>query len=227
MTRLERAACAVLVLAAAGSAAPATALGQGRPDTTDQVVQRIKRERQGAGLRVGPWMVSNLSDPSGTTSSTSPAFEGYWQKGLDRHLVIETSAGLWHREQTSGSGTTAESVGSFVVPLFTTLKLFPFTGPEDQLEPFASAGVGFVLGLENQNTVSGGLLGGGGGGSGLSIVAGVGAKGSAGIEYRFSKAFGLSASAGYQYVWFGQDVGGQGSYKGFFLLAGLTYRFQY
>jgi len=226
MTPFERGVCAAALLTGLGLA-PARLRGQARPDTTDQTVQRVKRERSGAGLRVGTWMVSNLATPSGASSSTLPAFEGYWQKGLDRHLVIETSAGLWHRQQSSGSGASAESIGSFVVPLFTSLKLFPFTGPEDRLEPLVSAGAGFVLGVDKQNTVSGGLLGGGGGSTALNVVMGVGVKGLAGLEWRFSRAFGLTALGGYQYIVFTQDVGGQGSYKGLVLFAGLTYCFQY
>ncbi len=197
-----------------------------RPDSATRREQQVKRERSGAGLRVGGWMVSDLAQQSGTTSSTIPAFEAYWQKGLDRHLAIETSAGLWHRTESSGSGATAETVGSFIVPLLTTIKLFPFTGPEQALEPFVSAGVGFTIGLEKDNTVSGGLLGGGNANSGVSVVAGVGLKGGTGIEYRFSSAFGLSAALTYQWVLFAQDVGGQGDYKGFGLFGGLTYRFQ-
>jgi len=227
MTRLSNAIFSMTALAVFCAVSAPALRGQARPDTADQAVQRVKRMRQGAGLRVGTWVVSNLDTPSGASSSTLPAFEGYWQKGLDRHLVIETSAGLWHRQESSGSGTSAESVGSFIVPLFTALKLYPFTGPEDRLEPLVSAGAGFVLGLDKQNTVSGGLLGGGGGSSALNVVAGIGAKGAAGVEYRISQAFGLTALAGYQYIVFAQDVGGQSSYKGFMLYAGLTYRFQY
>ncbi len=225
--RLERNVVLAALVAGALGLGAGGLRAQERRDTTDQVEQRVKRERAGAGLRVGTWQVSNLDTPAGVSSSTLPAFEGYWQKGLDRHLVIETSAGLWHRQETSGSGASAESDGGFVVPLFTSLKLFPFTGPEDRLEPLLSAGVGFVLGLDKQNTVSGGLLGGGGASSALNVVAGVGAKGVGGIEYRFSQAFGVTALVGYQYIVFAQDVGGQSSYKGLVIFTGLTYRFQF
>ena len=198
-----------------------------QPDSATRREQQVKRERTGAGLRVGAWMVSNLNHPSGTSSSTLPAFEAYWQKGLDRHLAIETSAGLWHRQQSSGSGASAETVGTFVVPLLTTIKLYPFTGPEQPLEPFVSAGVGFAMGLEKDNTVSGGLLGGGGGGSGLNLIAGIGLKGGAGVEYHLGPAFGVGAAVTWQWVLFAQNVGGQGDYKGLGLFGGLTYRFQY
>jgi hypothetical protein len=197
------------------------------PDSASQAIQRVKRMRQGAGLEVGGWMVSNLQNPSGASSSSLPAFEGYWQKGLDRHLALETSISLWNRRQTSGSGPTAESVSSFVLPLLTTIKLFPFTGPEERLEPFAMGGAGLAIGVEKQNTVSGGLLGGGSASSGINLVAGVGLRGGLGVEYHFSRAFGLSLSGIYQWVVFTQDVGGQGDYKGFGIYGGLTYRFQY
>ena len=84
---------------------------------------------------------------------------------------------------SAGSGPSAESDGSFLVPLLTTIKLYPFTGPEQRLEPFVAAGVGFVVGLEKQNTVGGGLLGGGSANNGVNVTAGVGLKGGAGVEY--------------------------------------------
>lgn len=232
MIRIGRGLLALAGTAALAAAPPLRAQEPGpkdaaHPDSATRRVEQVKRERTGAGLRIGGWMVSNLASPSGTTSSSIPDFEAYWQKGLDRHLAIETSAGLWHRQQTSGSGATAETIGTFVVPLLTTIKLYPFTGPEQALEPFVSAGVGFTVGLEKDNTVSGGLLGGGNANSGLNLVAGVGVKGGAGVEYRFSRAFGVSAALTYQWVLFAQDVGGQGDYKGFGLFGGLTYRFQY
>ncbi len=221
---------ACLVVANLAVAAPLWAQDShrlARPDSTEQAVQRVKRMRDGAGLTIGNWMVSNLATVGGASSSTLPDFEAYWQKGLDRHLAIETSAGLWHRRLSAGSGPSAETDGSFLLPLLTTIKLYPFTGPEQRLEPFMAAGAGFVLGLEKQNTVGGGLLGGGSANNGVNLTAGVGLKGGAGIEYHFSRAFGLGFGAHYQWILFGQDVGGQSDYKGFGVSLGLTYRFQY
>ena len=83
------------------------------------------------------WRVSGLSEVSGASYSTLPAFEGYFQKGLDRHLVIETSAGLWRRSQRTSGAAGGESIGSYVIPMLTALKLYPVTGPEHNLEPFA------------------------------------------------------------------------------------------
>jgi len=221
------AAVAALALAVA---APLVAQDHDRkdyPDSAQQAMQRVKRMRDGAGLWVGSWMVSNLQTASGASSSTLPDFDAYWQKGLDRHLAIETSVGLWHRQLRAGSGPSAETDGSFLVPLLTTVKLYPLTGPEQRLEPFVAGGAGFVLGLEKQNTVGGGLLGGGSANSGTDLIAGLGLKGGLGLEYRFSEAFGLGFGAAYQWFLFGQDVGGQSDYKGFGVFGGLTYRFQY
>jgi hypothetical protein len=219
--------CACVMLATAPPLPGQDRDRQARPDSIDQLEHRVKRMREGAGLRVGSWMVANLATVSGASSSTLPNFEAYWQKGLDRHLAIETSAGLWHRQQSAGSGPSAETTGSFVIPLLTTIKLYPFTGPEARLEPVVAAGVGFAMGLEKQSTVSGGLLGGGSASSGVNLVAGLGLKGGAGLEYHLSPAFGLSFGAAYQWVLYAQNLGGQSDYKGFGLFGGLTYRFQY
>jgi hypothetical protein len=221
------ASCASVMLAAVSPLLGQDHDRQVRPDSMDQVEHRVKRMREGAGLRVGSWMVSNLATPSGASSSALPEFEAYWQKGLDRHLAIETSAGLWHRQQSAGSGPSAETTGSFVIPLLTTIKLYPFTGPDQQLEPVVAAGVGFAMGLERQSTVTGGLLGGGSASSGVNLVAGFGLKGGAGLEYHFGRAFGISVGAAYQWVLYAQNVGGQSDYKGFGIFGGLTYRFQY
>src|SRR5438132_349877 len=76
----------------------------------------IKRERNGVGLRMGSWQVSGPAGVASSVSSTLPAFEGYWQKGIDRHVVIETSAGLWTRQQHATSPGGASS-GSYVIPM--------------------------------------------------------------------------------------------------------------
>src|SRR6185436_7954078 len=104
-------------------------------------------------------------EPAGTSVASWPAFEGYFQKGLDLHLVIETSAGLWRRKLTSGSSSGLEA---YTVPMLTQLKLYPSTRPGDQLEPFIAAGVGLSLGIERTPAGSGPL--GGGGSSQTAII---------------------------------------------------------
>jgi len=193
-----------------------------RRDSIDAHERLVKRQRQGAGIRLGSWQVQGLAPVSGTTTSTLPAFEGYWQKGLDKHVVLETSAGLWSRTQHTSSGSN----GSYVVPMLTSIKLYPATVPGQAFEPFIVGGVGFTLGIDDQNSGTGGLVGGGGGGNTM-LIPGLGLKTGVGIEYHIGSAFGLVVQTGYQYVRFFQDVGGDRTYKGVQLMTGMTYRFQF
>ena len=214
--RLSRA-LASFTLACAALTLSARALRAQQHDTQDTVEMRAKRARQGAGLRVGLW---NVGDLPGGTNTSWPMFEGYFQKGLDQHLVIESSAGVWRRQVSASGGSDR----AFVVPILTQLKLYPTTTPQDQLEPYVAGGIGLTLGVEQSVGGGAGLLGGGGG---TSTVAGIGVKGSAGVEYRFSRAFGVAGYAGYQYVYFLNPMAGTDTFKGFLVGAGLTYRFQY
>jgi hypothetical protein len=187
-------------------------------DSTELHERAIKRQRNGAGLRLGSWQVSGLSGFS-SSAATMPALEGYWQKGLDRHLVVETSAGLWNRHDASGA--------SYVVPMLTSIKLYPATNPGAVLEPYTMAGIGFTLGIDDQNGGSSGGLVGGSSSGGMNLVPGLGLKGGAGIEYHLGSAFGVQFQAGYQFVKFFADVASNRTYKGVQLLGGLTYRFQF
>ena len=72
---------------------------------------------------------------------------------------------------------------------------------------------------------SGGLLGGSGGVSGM--LPGVGASLGAGVEWRFSAAFGLTAGGHYTYIQFFEDLAGERLYRGTGARLGMTYRFQY
>jgi len=221
--------CGLGVVVALGAGA---AGARGQEDSASDPEKQARRERQGAGLRGGIWDVRDLTEVSGAKYSTSPAFEGYFQKGLDLHLAIESTAGVWRRRQTMeqdgglGGGTVREEVNSYVVPLFTALKLYPFTRPDDAFEPFVSAGVGLALGIDDRTTTSSDLLG-LGAGSGTAMLTGFGFRGGAGVEWRFSQAFGLSASGRYQWIRFGGELGGERTFKGPAFEAGLTYRFQY
>jgi len=205
---------------------PATSMAQSPKEMLGDSISvreaEVKRQRRAAGLRSGTWRVSGLTELSGATYSTIPAFEGYLQRGLDRHLVIETSAGFWYR--TARNTSTGGRSNSYVIPMMTSLKLYPATGPEDNLEPFVSAGVGFTLGIDDRDD-SGGVLGGTTGGT--ALLLGLGAKGGAGIEYRLGPAFGLTLGGGYQYVRFFEQVGGERTYRGLQAFGGLTYRFQF
>ena len=184
----------------------------------------VKRQRRGAGIRMGSWQVQQSAAMTGATSSTLPAFEGYWQKGLDKHVVLETSAGLWTRSQRAGG----ETMGSYVIPMLTSVKLFPATEPGDVLEPFLMGGVGFTLGIDDRSGSStGGVLGGSSTSGGTMLVPGIGLKVGGGAEYHLGQAFGVAVQTGYQYIRFLQDVGNERTFKGVQVFAGLTYRFQF
>ncbi len=196
---------------------------EAQSDTGD-AERRARRARQGAGLRVGTWSTTGLPETSGHSYGTWPMFEGYFQKGLDQHLVLETSVGLWRRVQTP-SGSTGDLIRAYVVPQLTQLKFYPATTPDQAFEPFVSAGVGLTIGIDNREAVGGGVLG--GGGSGTQLQAGIGLKGSGGVEYRLGRLFGVAGYVGYQYVYFLESFAGTQSYKGFVAGGGLTYRYQF
>ena len=219
----------LIALALAGAPAALSAQSDSnrvRHDSVEARERLVKRMRAGAGFRIGSWGVRNLAQVSGTSSSSLPAFEGYWQKGLDRHVVIETSAGLWSRSQRSTSATGGGTGNSYVIPLLTAIKLYPATDPGAALEPFMTAGAGFTLGVDDRNGAAGGLVGGGSSG-GTILIPGLGLKAGGGVEYHLGSAFGLVMQAGYQYVRFFQEVGGDRTYKGPQVSGGMTYRFQF
>jgi hypothetical protein len=195
--------------------------------------RRAKEMRRGAGVRVGVWDVRGLGEVSGARVSESPLFEGYFQKGLDLHLALENTVAVYRREQRItrpggiGGGTVEEKVAAYVVPQFTSVKLYPFTRPEQRFEPYISGGAGLTIGIDDrENSGSGGLLG-GGGESGTGFVAGFGLKGGVGMELRFSEAFGAAAGGRYQWVRFFGELAGERTYRGLGADVGLTYRFQY
>lgn len=233
MRRMSRAGLSLGLLAVALAAAPRSICAQATESRRDSVrdsaearERAVRRLRSGAGLRAGVWSVTGLGEVSGASYSTWPALEGYWRRGVDRHLVIETGVGVWRRSKRASSSAGNESVDAYVIPLMTAVRLFPATGPDQPLEPYLTAGAGFTLGVEDANTVSGGILGGSSSGGPL-LILGLGLKGGAGIEYRLGSAFGVTAGAGYQFVRFFDYVGGERTYKGVQVLGGLTYRFQY
>ena len=58
------------------------------------IAQTVRMARGGAGLQVGVWGVRDLQGLDGATSSEWPAFEGYFQRGLDLHLAMGNTIGL-------------------------------------------------------------------------------------------------------------------------------------
>jgi hypothetical protein len=215
------AAWTVLTLIAAPAALRSQGADKSHTDSATARIDAVKRQRQGAGLRVGTWQTTGLTEVAGASYTTLPAFEGYWQKGLDKHLAIETTGGFWGRTQRDSNGR----VSSFAIPMLTAIKLYPATTVDDQLEPFLSAGGGFTIGVDDESGATGGLFS--GGSSGTALIIGLGLKGGAGIEYHASRTFGLQAGIAYQWIHFLNPVGGNQDYKGPLIFGGLSYRFQY
>lgn len=197
-----------------------------RDSATADLERHARLARRGGGVRGGRWSVRGLEESGSTTSSETPAFEGYVRKGLDAHLALENSVGFWRRRQTITSsdplgGTTTSIVDAYIVPQFTSLVVYPFTGPESRLEPYARGGIGFTIGAEDRE--GGGLADGGG----TSLTPGFGATGGFGLEWRPGKAFGLETSARYQWIRFFQDFAGERTFQGLGIDVGVTYRFQF
>ena len=175
--------------------------------------------RRGAGVRVGIWDVQN-PDAELTTYASSPHIEGYFQRGLDDRLALESTAGVWRRTARTIQPLTGNviEIRTYVIPLFTSLKIFPVTAAGDVLEPFLLFGGGFALGIDD---VSDNAIGGGG----TSIATGFGIKGGAGLEYHFNEVLGVIAGARYQLIDYGDELGGAQMFKGLGFEGGITYRF--
>ena len=175
--------------------------------------------RRGAGVRIGVWDVRN-PDAELTNYATDPHIEGYFQRGLDDRLALESTAGVWRRTARTIQPATGNviEIRTYVIPLFTSLKVFPFTDAGDALEPFVLVGAGFALGLDH---VSDNAIGGGG----TSIATGFGIKGGIGLEYRINDIFGVVAGARYQLIDYGDELGGSQTFKGLGFEGGITYRF--
>jgi opacity protein-like surface antigen len=189
---------------------------------TDTLEHRVQAERKGGGIRVGQWHLNGQELPSGVTASTTPAFEGYVRTGLDLHLVLENSVGLWRQRQASGPsggllGGGASSADNYVIPQFTSIVFYPMTKPNDRLEPYVRGGVGFALGITDPQ----------GGSGGISFTPGFGATGGLGLEWRATDALGLAVSGRYQWIRFFQEFAGLQTYQGPAIEAGITYRFQF
>jgi hypothetical protein len=194
--------------------------------------KRARLARRGGGVRVGTWDVRGLTATSGAIVSRTPAFEGYVRRGLDLHLAIEHSVGVWRRTQsvtetTSGplGGTTqsTSTLETYVIPQFTSIAFFPLTRPQQRFEPYVKAGAGFALGVDDRTGDGAGLFSGGG----TSLVPGYGLSGGAGVELRLSNALGLAAAGRYQWVRFFQELSDKRTYEGFGVDLGMTYRFQF
>ena len=201
-----------------------------QPQPESELERAARLARRGAGVQVGVWQVRGLQQPSGVTHSETPLVEGYFRKGLDRHLALETTVSFWRRTQVARQGggllggETEERISSYIIPQLTSLKFYPLTTPAQRAEPYLVGGAGFALGIDDRESTAGGVFGTDGG---TAMTAGFGLKGGAGVEWRVSRAFGLSAGARYQWFRFLQELGGERTFGGFGVDGGLTYRFQF
>lgn len=185
--------------------------------------------RAGAGLRIGSWEVRDLTAPSGGDASETPNYEGWLQKGLDAHLVMESTLGFWQRTQSWSeagpiTGQTDIEVTSYLVPMMTSLKILPVTRASSPLEPYISAGLGIVLAIDKQSvsstdpTVVDG--------DDVAFQTGFGVQAGGGLDWNTGTPFGITVGARYQWASFNEDVGGRRMYRGPVFGAGVTYRFQ-
>lgn len=182
-----------------------------------------ERARRGAGLRVGGWLTSGLPTVDGADYSTSPHFEGWYQRGLDRHIAIESTVSVWRREQLRDT----ERATTYIIPLITSVKFFPGVGPENQVQPYLLGGGGLGLGIDDRENTSEGLLGLGGGG-GTSVATGFGLRGGAGADLWLGRSLGITVGGRYQWLRFlDGSPGGERTYQGTVVDLGVTYRFQY
>lgn len=222
--RTGRAALSALALAML-AAAPL-----GAQETESAQEREARLARTGGALRVGTWSVQDLAEIADASYSETPVVEGIYAKGLDRHLVLENSIGFWRRSQSITQddglgGTTTDRVQSYIIPQFTGLTLYPFTGADARLEPYLNAGLGLAIGVDDRESSGGGLFG--GGGDGMQFVVGFGLKGGVGLDLRLTRAFGLTAGGRYQWIRFFEELGGERTYRGIAVDGGITYRFQY
>jgi hypothetical protein len=152
--------------------------------------------------------------------------------GLDLHLAIEHSVGVWRRTQaitetsTGPLGGTTQSTStqeSYIIPQFTSIAFFPLTRPEQRVEPYVKAGAGFALGVDDRSGDGGGLFA----GAGTSLVPGYGVTSGVGLEWRLSTALGVATAGRYHWIRFVQDFSGRRTFEGFGAEVGVTYRFQF
>jgi len=197
----------------------------------DDSAAQTRKARGGGGLRVGTWQVIGLDAPGAPSSTETVAAEGWYQKGFDLHIALESTLGFWQRTQTvSESGSVAgtgtdRKVQTYLVPTMTTLKLYPATRPTSPLEPYIAAGVGIVLGIDHEDVSTTDPIV--APGTNNTIHTGLGIQTGAGIEWNTPSPFGLTVGGRYQWASFSEDVGGQALYRGPAYFGGVTYRFQY
>src|SRR4051794_7898571 len=215
----------IAALSAIVISSSAAAQASSATDTTSRTADPIKRPqlaRRGGGLRGGPWHLNGEEKTTGSTASSIPAFEGFVRTGLDQHLLLENSVGVWRQRQAATAsggllGGSAAATDNYIIPQFTSILFYPFTSPNDRIEPYIRGGLGFSLGVQDPQS----------GGGSISLTPGFGLTSGLGVEWRMTEALGLALSTRYQWIRFFQEFGPQQTYQGPVVEAGITYRFQF
>jgi len=218
-SRLLAALSAIVIVTNAATAQSPTS---GDTAKTSDVVKHAQMARRGGGLRVGPWHLNGRDASTGSASSTIPDVEGYVRTGLDLHLVLENSIGVWRERQAGAAsggllGSSGTENDAYIIPQFTSIVFYPMTAPNDRVEPFLRGGLGFALGIQDPQS----------GGGSISFTPGFGLTSGLGLEWRMTEALGLTVSTRYQWIRFFQEFGPQQTYQGPVVEAGISYRFQY
>jgi hypothetical protein len=162
--------------------------------------------RRGMGFRVGAWNVD--VDPWITRSAQ---FEAFVQRDLGQDLALETSISAWR--------AVVNQTRAYIVPILTSVKYYPFTLPDQRVEPYLIGGLGFAFGIQDpdDNAIGGGTT---------TIASGIGFRAALGVEMRVVGGLGLGASGKYQWVHFGDEVGTMETFGGVGFEGAITYRFR-
>jgi len=183
-----------------------------------------QRARDGAGLQVSSWQPD---EPAGFRNDQTIAFHGYFQKGLDQNLAWENTLGYWRQTSTWTEtqllgGTTTHERKTHLVPALTALRVYPLTTSTNRIEPYLSAGVGPVLGFQQEKS-SGNLAP----ADANTLHTGLGTRAGVGVDIQTSEAFGLTVGGHFESASFSEDMAGERLYRGWGADVGLVYRFQY
>jgi outer membrane protein W len=175
--------------------------------------------RRGVGLRAGSW---NVDIAESQNPEATPNVELYLQRSLDSRLVVENSIAIWRVRTTEPVSLPPSSdveINSYIVPLLISLKFYPID-QTSRAAPFVMGSAGLAFGIEDEgeNAIGGG---------GSSVTTGFGVRWAAGVEFRVIGSFGVSGSARYQWLHFGEPVGSTDTYYGVGVEGGVTYRFQF
>ncbi len=192
-------------------------------EAVDPAAAGTQRARNGGGIQISTWQPEK---EDGVENKAMVAFQGWFEKGLDVHLAWQNTLGYWRRtttwSQTDLTGTTTYERQTHLVPTITELRLYPFTTPDDRVEPYLFGGAGVVLGFEQEKSSALAAAN-----PGFGMHTGLGLRAGAGVDLRASEMFGVTVGSHFESASFGQEKSGERLYKGFGFDVGLTYRFQY